>query len=345
MNKRVTRTSSRAKTAPNKNRRTQNNTQKNASQPLPRVKSGGVNAWFSHHQYSCRSAVDRCFQTPLQSVLICLVLAVALMLPAALYAGLNSLGQLGANWQNSTRLSAFLDHKAKPLAMEQLQQRLSILPEFMDVVLVTPEQAKQEFIQHSGLGGLLQGLESNPLPAVLLIQPAPNITDYQQLQRISRQLEQETLIDSVEVDLEWLQRLQAMMQIAQRIIIALGVLLVIGMLLNLANTIRLTIENRRKEIVVSKLVGATHAFIRRPFLYTGICYGLGGGVFAVVLLQLLEWWLLPWAEKLASHYDSEYSLSILTFSYGLFLIGLSALLGLLSSWLAMVRTLKTIEPE
>lgn len=347
MNKRVTRPAAKPKVAASKNRRS---TQK-AQLSSAIVSSGGaqgtgvIRAWVTHHRSSCHNALSRFLQTPFQSLLVCLVLAIALTLPAALYAGLNSLGQFSGQWQNHTRLSAYINLQAKPLAVEQLQQQLQTMPELDAVELVTPEQAKQEFIQHSGLGELLEGLDSNPLPAVLLLQPAATINTYEQLQQLRYTLEQELLIDTVQIDLEWLQRLQAVMDIAQRLIIALGILLVMGMLLNLANTIRLTIENRRKEIIVSKLVGATDAFIRRPFLYTGLCYGLGGGILAVLLLQLLDMWLIPVIDNLALLYESEYSLSLLGFDFALYIIAISALLGLVAAWLAIIRTLRGIEPE
>lgn len=351
MNRRVTRAAPKTKSAPNKNRRTQGRPQSSTKTVKSRAQfhdptmGGTFGAWLSHHQGSCQDAFVRFFQAPLQSLLICLVLAIALALPAALYSGLNSVNQISEQWQNHTRLSAYLHQKIKPLAMEQLRERLQAMPELETVELVTPEQAKQEFIQHSGLGELLQGLESNPLPAVLLIQPKSDVSRFEQLQQIRKDLEQEALIDNVQIDLEWLQRLQAMMGLVQRVIVALAILLIVGMLLNLANTIRLTIESRRKEIVVSKLVGATDAFIRRPFLYTGLCYGLGGGLIALVILQLLEVWLLPTVKELVLLYESEYSLSLLSLDFSAFLLGLSVILGLAAAWLAVLRTMRGIEPE
>ena len=147
------------------------------------------------------------------------------------------------------------------------------------------------------------------------------------------------------VDMAWVSRLQQLMLLGQRLVLALAGLLAVGVLLAIGNTIRLAIENRRDEILVVKLVGGTNAFVRRPFLYTGLWYGMGGGLLALVLMALGLWWLSGPAAYLADLYQSDFRLQGLGWTRSLQLVLLSGLLGWLGAWLAVARHLSSIEPK
>jgi cell division transport system permease protein len=274
-----------------------------------------------------------------------MVIAIALVLPAALYLGLHNVQLLGQGWQDKTQMSVYVQHQAKPLAVEQLQQRLEAMPEVASVSLITPEAAKQEFQQYSGLGEVLKTLEVNPLPALLTVDPASTYRTPEQLTVLQNKLQALPLVDFVQLDITWLRRLHEMMNLAQHIVLVLASLLAFGVLLIIGNTIRLAIENRRNEIIVVKMVGGTDGFVRRPFLYSGFWYGLGGGIFAGLLLLLAGAWLSTPLESLMALYGSEHSLTWVNLeSLMLLLIG-SGLLGWMGAWLAVARHLKHIEPE
>jgi cell division transport system permease protein len=143
----------------------------------------------------------------------------------------------------------------------------------------------------------------------------------------------------------WLARLNSLMELSRRLVLAVGGLLVLGVVLILGNTIRLAIENRRDEIVIVKLVGGSNAFVRRPFLYTGLWYGVGGGLFAAILVAGALWFLQDPISRLAQLYESAFELRGLGIMGGLNLIILGGLLGLSGAWLAVARHLSRIEPR
>lgn len=306
---------------------------------------GILQAWISHHQFSCSDSLQRLLAAPWQSVMTWMVIAIALVLPSALYLGLDNVQRLGQGWQNKAQISVYIRHQAKPLAIEQLQQRLERLPEVSGVSLITPEKAKQEFQQYSGLGDVLKSLETNPLPSVLTVDAAVGHHTPDQLSALQNKLQAEPLVDLVQLDIAWLRRLHQMMNLAQHIVVALAALLAVGVLLIIGNTIRLAIENRRSEIIVLKMVGGTDGFVRRPFLYTGIWYGFGGGAFAALLLFFAGVWLSAPVESLILLYGSEHSLTWLGLNNLLLLLVSSAVIGWLGAWLAVSRHLKDIEPE
>ena len=147
------------------------------------------------------------------------------------------------------------------------------------------------------------------------------------------------------LDMEWLQRLNSLMELGRRLVLAVGGMLIVGVLLILGNTIRLAIESRREEIVVVKLVGGSNGFVRRPFLYTGLWYGVGGGVLAAVLVSAALWFLEEPIGELEVLYASAFKLSGLGMMGALNLVILGGLLGLAGAWLAVSRHLVQIEPQ
>ncbi|ODS23522.1 hypothetical protein AB835_08415 [Candidatus Endobugula sertula] len=302
-------------------------------------------AWVTHHKYSCVNSLQRLLHPPWQSFLTWMVVAIALVLPLVLYLGLNHAQQLGSAWKNSGQLSAFLLHQTKPLAITQLQQRLSTYPELQHIELITPEQAKQEFQQHSGLGNVLQSLENNPLPAVLTLLPADDFNNPESLEALKSKLEAEPLIELVQLDIAWLQRLHQIMGLAQQLVLVLGALLSLGVLLVIGNTIRLAIENRRHEIVVIKMVGGTDGFVRRPFLYTGFWYGIGGGLLALILLFISVQWISDSFQQLVELYENKYSLTFFNLKILVLVVFGSGFIGWSGAWLAVEKHLKEIEPS
>ena len=249
----------------------------------------------------------------------------------------------GQGWQSSNQLSVFIHKRARTLAVEKLHDRVMARADVLAVEMVSPEQALAEFQTYSGLGRVLENLDENPLPAVLLVQPAPGAQPAQ-LQQLRQELTAEALVEDVRVDMAWVQRLHEIMQLGQRLVLALGTLLAMGVLLVIGNTVRLAIENRRDEIVIVKLVGGTNAYVRRPFLYTGFWYGVGGGLLALVIVGLAVVWLSGPVERLAALYQSGFELQGIDSLACVQLVLGAGVLGLLGAWLAVGRHLSEIEP-
>jgi cell division transport system permease protein len=289
-----------------------------------------LQAWWRHHQSSCRDSLYRSLQTPLQTLLTCLVIANA--------------QQLGEGWQDSAQMSAFLKRGAKPLAIDQLKASLEQDVAIHSIEVVSPVKALSEFQRYSGLGNVLLQLDENPLPTVFIIQPMGTINDPEKLSALQKTIASSSIVESVQLDLGWLRRLNELLILGERFVIALASLLVVGVLLIIGNTLRLAIESRREEIVVTKMVGGTNGFVRRPFLYTGFWYGLGGGILAIILLIIVGFWLAEPINNLISLYESQHSLKGLGMDTIAVLLFGSAFLGWLGAWVAVTRHLRQIEP-
>jgi cell division transport system permease protein len=307
--------------------------------------SDRLGAWYAHHSDSAVDSLARMLRTPLHSLMTWLVVAIAVALPAALFIALMNLQQIGQQWQNSSEMSVFLQRDANETAVRELRERWQARPEIAQVIYISPTEALEEFRLHSGLGRVVDSLDNNPLPGVLLIQPANSASTPDALQALQSQLINEPLVAEVRIDMQWVKRLQQLIALAERIVMALTSLLALGLILIIGNTIRLSIENRREEILVVKLVGGTNAYIRRPLLYTGLWYGLGGGILAALLLAAGLQWLANPIAQLSALYQSNFHLVGLGFIGTLQLILLSGVTGIAGAWVAVGRHLSAIEPH
>ncbi len=282
---------------------------------------------------------------PASSLMTVLVIGIALALPVVMQVSLANIEQLGRGWDGSPKLSLFLKRNISEKEGRAFAQRLEQRENVASVQFTSAADALAEFRQLSGYGEVLDALDSNPLPAVLMLTPKGKSADAAGSRALLDELRMLPEVDQAKLDLEWVQRLHSMMRIGKRISLALGFLLALGVLLVIGNTIKLEIEARRDEIVVVKLVGGTDAFVRRPFLYTGFWYGLGGGITAWLILQFSLLLLSGPVSALSDLYASEYSLAGLGFGNTLMLWLTSGFLGWMGAWLVVGRQLKSIEPR
>ena len=300
--------------------------------------------WLEHHRLSAADSMRRVLENPVSSVMTWLVIGIALALPTGLDVALDNVSQLSSSWDSPAQISLFLqdgitDEKARDLAAE-LAKRADV----SETRFVSREEALEEFRTLSGFADVLASLQDNPLPHLILVSPARS-SDQLSAAALRRELQAYPDVAQAVLDMEWLQRLNSLMELSRRLVLAVGSLLVVGVLLILGNTIRLAIESRREEIVIVKLVGGSNAFVRRPFLYTGLWYGVGGGLFAAVLVAASLWFLRQPISELASLYQSDFHLRGLGVMGGLNLIVLGGLLGLAGAWLAVARHLVEIQPR
>ncbi|MGD9390924.1 MAG: FtsX-like permease family protein, partial [Thioalkalispiraceae bacterium] len=179
----------------------------------------------------------------------------------------------------------------------------------------------------------------------LLVQPRTSLDEKNTGGQLIDKLQRLKGVDIAQRDEQWIKRLYAIIDIVRRGVVLLSIMLALAVLLVVGNTIRLAIQNRRDEIIVTKLIGGTNAFIRRPFLYTGFWYGLFGGFIALLLVSLSLLLLNGPVEQLTSLYQGDFSLANISFATGMLLLLASILLGLAGSWLAVGRHLRDIEPR
>ncbi|RLA40708.1 MAG: cell division protein [Gammaproteobacteria bacterium] len=304
-----------------------------------------VRAYFHNHRKNASESFERMVAEPLQSVMTMLVVAIALALPAMLYVGVSSLQQLSGSWDSSAQMTLFLKKGAKDKAVKSLIKRLEANSDLAEVHYISPNQALDALQDSAGFGEALNLLDENPLPPVLLVVPIAAIeADVPRVEQLVKTLAKHPLVDEVQLDMKWLQRMQQILDIGRQITVLLGGALSLGVLLVVGNTIRLAIENRREEILVVKLVGGTNSFVRRPFLYTGLWYGIFGGLIAWLGVVIAQFWLGATVSRLAALYQSDFALKNIGLEGMLVLIALGGILGLVGAALAVGRHIAQLEP-
>jgi cell division transport system permease protein len=301
--------------------------------------------WLQRHAQVALASLGRIVKNNLASLMTCSVIGIALAMPVGLHVMLGSLQQVSGAWDSGASISLFLKQQVSDQQAASLAKKLRLHQRIEDVELITRETALKEFKQLSGYAEALEALDNNPLPAVLVVQPKSEYTTAEKAQLLVQELKLLPDAEIVQLDLQWVRRLQAITVIAQRAVVVLAALLGLAVLLIVGNTIRLEIQNRHAEIEITKLIGATNAFIRRPFLYTGFWYGLFGGLIAWLLITIAITLLSGPIANLANLYESSFDLaSFDATTIATLLLG-SSLLGLAGAWLAVGRHLSAIEPS
>lgn len=303
-----------------------------------------IDALGSAHGRALLSALGRLYRTPLASGMTAAVLGIALALPAGFLLLLLNLQGVTAGWESDARVSVFLKMEVESESYHALARKLEEDPQITAATLITPEAALEEFRKTTGVQDALALLDDNPLPAVVVVEPAAGL-DPEAAEALAERLRVLPEVELVQLDRAWMQRLFSLVELTRRATLVVAAMLGFAVILVIGNTIRLAILNRREEIVIAKLLGGTDAFIRRPFLYEGIWYGILGGLLALLLVQSALMLLQGPAAALAASYGSNPLVQGLDLAGALWLLLISAWLGLVGSWVAVSRHLRAIEPR
>ena len=299
----------------------------------------------TRHLQAMLGSFGRLSRSPLATGLTLLVIGLALALPAALGLFVINAQTATGGFGNAIDMSVYLKSgvplvKARQLAADA-RERLDVAR----VRVISADEGLREFRQYSGFGAALDALKSNPLPNVLRVVPRAGASSAPDLEALRHYFAAWPEVDVVQLDTQWVLRFNAILAVLRRVVLIAAVLLGAGVLAVVGNTIRLEILNRRAEIEVTKLVGGSNAFVRRPFLYTGLTYGLGGALLAWVILEAAVWVLDPSVATLAQLYGSRYSLQGPTSQVLEALFGGGMALGWLGAWISARRHLRSIEPD
>ncbi len=301
-----------------------------------------ISTQIGHHKEAISYSLRRLWQSNLSTWITLAVIGIALCLPSSLYLLLQNLKSLTDDKREVPTISLFIKQN---ISEQQARDRGDLIQELSQidkVVLVPRDEALEDFRKITGFAETLETLDENPLPHVLVVTPhidlIANPTD--DMQKLADKLESYPEIDLVQMDLEWVSRLRSILRISERAIFIISGLLALTVLLVIGNTIKLNIENRKEEIEVSKLIGASASYIRRPFLYTGIWYGLFGGVISLVLVHLALISFVAPVNELAKLYGSTFIISGLSLSTTLYILLASSALGLIGAWIAVGRHLR-----
>ena len=303
-----------------------------------------IQAYFARHAQTLLGSLGRIVNQPFATLMTMGVVAVALALPLLLSLFLSNMSAATGNWNNAFDLSVYMNKKASAARVATVAKQLRQRSDVATVRVITADQALAEFRDDSGFGKALDALSDNPLPDTLIVTPTLPASTPQGTDALKQAIAAIADVQAVQLDTEWVKRLHAMLGILRRVVLLTAGLLGAGVVLIVGNTIRLDILNRRTEIEVMKLVGASDGFTRRPFLYSGVWYGLGGGLMALIVVALAAVILAKPVDTLAKLYGSQFRLRGLGFTTAVGVLALAVGLAWLGSWLAATRHIRGIEP-
>ncbi|RUR18017.1 cell division protein FtsX [Legionella sp. km535] len=299
---------------------------------------------FVYHAQAAAQSLNLLCRKPLGTMMTVVVIAIALALPALFWVFTDNLGNLTIGWQQGGHISLYLKPSLTQAEQMQLQEKVRSTEGVGQATLKSSEEGLSELTQQEGMHDIMRYLPENPLPSVIEIVPALVIDSPAKLDLLSRQLKALPGVEQVKLDMEWISRLHAILGFVANLANALMALLALAVVLIIGNTLRLAIRNRQEEIQILKLIGATDAFILRPFLYSGIWYGMAGAICAVFLVNIFILSLGIVVNQLAIAYQMHYPLAGLSIRQILILVLFAIILGWLGARLSVKRQLASIEP-
>lgn len=298
-----------------------------------------ITTYLLRHLQAALNSIGKLSRSPTATLATCLVIGIALALPTALFITLKNAEGIQGSFQQTMQLTLYLKKQTSEHQALQLERELALNKNIKQVHAISPDAGLKELQQQAGFDDLLNNLQSNPLPWAIVV--LPNTETPASLELLSQELKLLPEVETVQLDILWAKRLTTLLLVAHRITYALAVFLGIAVLLIVNNTIRSTTQSHQKEIEIIRLIGGTPAFIRRPFLYTGMIYGLLGGIIAWLLVDLLTFFLQSPINHLAQLYDTQFELAHIDIYNTFFLLGISILLGWIGSWFAVTKHLYT----
>lgn len=297
------------------------------------------------HKSALVGSLLRLLAAPFASTMAVTVMAIAIALSGSFYVLVNNAQQLVNTFQDGKQISLFLHQKVSDQQARQLVQELQKNEAIEKVILISKQQALAEFQQYSGFGAALNALETNPLPAVLQVYPKDSFSEAYQLQKLLTDMQNQSEVDFAQMDMDWVARLQSMMQVFSRIVVLLSSLLALAVMFITGNTIRSELQARHDEVVVTKLVGGTNTFICLPFLYAGFWYGFISGILAWGIITLMLVIINGPIEQLSLLYQSQFTLHFMNFSESVLLILAASVLGVIGAFAVASHQLRLLKPE
>jgi len=300
---------------------------------------------FRLNTMSLIASLVRLLHAPFTSAMAVTVMAIAIALAGSFYILVSNAQQLVDSLQTGKQISVFLEEKISDQQANKLAQELRTHEAIAKITLISKQQALEEFQQYSGFGAALDALEGNPLPAVLQVYPKETLTEASQLTELLSKMQNQQGVDFAQMDMDWVVRLQSIIQIASKVVVLLSGLLALAVVFITGNTIRSELQARHDEVVITKLVGGTNAFICLPFLYAGFWYGFISGVLAWCIITLMLFMIHAPIEQLSLLYQSQFQLHYMSVSESAMLILASSVLGVIGALAVASHQLRRLKPE
>ncbi|MSP86160.1 MAG: ABC transporter permease [Methylotenera sp.] len=300
--------------------------------------------WLNQHMQAIKLVLTRMLDNKLSTFMISLVIAVAMCVPGLFYMGVDHLSQLSNHMQDETEISLFLKLDADPNIASEIDAVLAKNIAIKQFHLVAKDQAWKDLktkAESNKIGNEVNQLAKNPLPDAFFIQAKSS--DPATLEALKNELQSIPGVDQAVLNTEWAKRLSTILTLGTKIILFIAALLGIALLVIIGNTVRMQVLTQKDEIIVSKLIGATTSFIRTPFLYAGMVYGLFGGLLAMVFLILIIQLYNQSVVQLSHLYSSDFSLPWLNLPLFIAIVLASIFIGWLGSYLAVSRAIAVIK--
>jgi cell division transport system permease protein len=305
--------------------------------------SNRISAYLLHHVQSLVFSLRKIYAAPTTTIMTVAVIGITLSLPGGFYLFLKNIDAMSGDFRSSSQISLYLDLNINEKQARTLEKQIAKSENVESTRFISREQSLEEFRENSGFGKSIDTLSTNPLPHTIIVDPG--VSETFAVRSLLKNLQAMPEVKIAKLDTEWLERLYTIIEIARRSVVIVTILFACAVLLIIGNTIRLDIQNRYQEIIVTKLVGATNAFIRRPFLYGGVWYGLLGGIISWLIVEIGYLAISGPLERLNLLYKSDMNLITFSLQDFMILITSSTLLGLAGSWIAVARHLNQIEPS
>ncbi|MDP8566802.1 permease-like cell division protein FtsX [Methylophilus aquaticus] len=289
--------------------------------------------WFNQHMHTMQLVSLRLREHWLNTLIIWMVIGITVTLPGLLFVSIDNLQGVARNIKQDAQISVFLKADLNGNLTQRLINDTQALPQVKEVRYVSKDDALAQLSQQFSQKNMLADLPQNPLPDALFVtlvdtQPAT-------VKPVQDALHKRSEVEELVVDSVWIERLHSMLNLGKRIALIFALLLGIAMITVISNTVRMQVLTHEAEIEVSRLIGATHSFIRRPFLYMGSAYGLGGGIIAVLLLAGIVWSLKQPVQLLANNYQSDFQLVFHLVNIGGFILCISTVIGWIAAFIAL----------
>jgi cell division transport system permease protein len=304
-----------------------------------------LNTWASRHAQTAVGTLGRLTQQWLPSAFMVVVIGIALTLPACLQVVLINARLASGDWNRAVEISVYFKSNISIAHVDQMAASVRRRADVAEVRVIAADTALAEFRKQSGFGDALAALTENPLPHAMVVRPRADATRGTALSELVEELRKAPEVELAQLDAVWVERFNAILAILNRSATIIGILLALGVLVIVGNAIRADIQSRREEIEVTKLVGGSDAFVRRPFLYTGVWYGFAGGLLALIVTYAVVGSLSGPVKRLAQLYGSSFELAGLGVSNALIVLGAALSLGWIGSFLAATRHLRRIDPR
>ncbi len=287
----------------------------------------GLRKRLAYHLQAGLGSVRALRSKPFATLMTVMVISISLALPALFQVVVNNLQQLDGNWQRGSHISLYLDGTLSSTDAAGLFEKVRTTPGVGTAQLKSSADGLAELQQQEGMQDIMQYLPENPLPTVIDVIPAQDVSSSDAMNNLYQSLKSYPHVAQAKFDMQWVSRLYALLDIASRIGDALMVLLAAGVVLIIGNTLRMAILNRHEEIQVLKFIGASHSYIIRPFLYIGVFYGAAGALLAMLLVHIMTLSLSVLVDQLAETYQMHYVLMGLSSEQGVMLLLLAMGLG------------------